>query len=64
MVLWVNLPSGKKEGDVMQSLIDFILSGSAEFTPETLVRYMCFVLVHSCIGSVVNSVFDNLVSRR
>lgn len=64
MVLWVNLPSGKKDGDFMQSLIDFILAGSAEFTPETLVRYMCFVLVLSCIGSVVNSVFDNLVSRR
>lgn len=48
----------------MQSLIDFILAGSAEFTPETLIRYMCFVLVLSCIGSVVNSVFDNLVGRR
>lgn len=48
----------------MQSLIDFILSGSAEFTPETLIRYMCFVLVLSCIGSVVNSIFENLVGRR
>ena len=48
----------------MQQLIDFILAGSVEFTPETLVRYMCFVLILSCIGSVVNSVFDNLVSRR
>ena len=64
MALWVNLPSGKKEGDVMQQLIDFILDGSVEFTPETLVRYMCFVLILSCIGSVVNSIFENLVGRR
>lgn len=64
MVLWVNLPSGKKEGDVVQQLIDFILAGSVEFTPETLLRYMCFVLVLSCIGSVVNSIFENLVGRR
>lgn len=48
----------------MQQLMDFILAGSAEFTPETLIRYMCFVLVLSCIGSIVNSVFDNLGSRR
>lgn len=48
----------------MQQLIDFILAGSVEFTPETLLRYMCFVLVLSCIGSVVNSIFENLVGRR
>lgn len=48
----------------MQNLIDFILAGSSEFTPEVLIRYMVFVLILSCIGSVVNSVFENLINRR
>lgn len=39
----------------MESLINFILAGSAEFTPETLIRYMVFVLILSCISSIANN---------
>lgn len=46
----------------MQTLIDFIFSGSADFTPETLVRYMAFVLILSAISSIVDSCFS--VGRR
>lgn len=40
----------------MQNLIDFIMAGQSEFTPEVLIRYMVFVLILSCIGSIVNSI--------
>lgn len=40
----------------MQKLIDFIMAGQTDFTPEVLIRYMVFVLVLACIGSIVNSI--------
>lgn len=46
----------------MQTLIDFILAGNTEFTPEVLVRYMTFVLILSAISSIVDSCFS--VGRR
>ena len=39
----------------MQALTDFIFNGSMEFTPYTLVAYMSFVLVLSCISSIVET---------
>lgn len=42
----------------MDALIDFIMGGCQDFTPEMLVRYMVFVLLLSCIGSIVDSVFS------
>lgn len=41
----------------MQNIIDFIFAGSADFTPETLIRYMVFVLVLSCICSIAETIF-------
>ena len=41
----------------MQGLVDFIFNGATEFTPQTLVSYMAFVLVLSCISSIVESMF-------
>ena len=48
----------RKEKTLMENIIDFILGGSADFTPETLIRYMIFVMVLSCIGSIVSNIFD------
>lgn len=42
----------------MDSLIEFILGGSVDFTPETLVRFMCFVLVLSCISTIAQTIID------
>lgn len=41
----------------MQALSQFIFNGSMEFTPESLVYYMVFVLILSCISSIVESMF-------
>lgn len=41
----------------MDVLSQFILGGAAEFTPDVLVRYMGFVLILSCISSIVESIF-------
>ena len=42
----------------MDNIINFITNGSAEFTPETLIRYMVFVMILSCIGSIVSNILD------
>lgn len=39
----------------MQALTDFIFGGATELTPYTLVAFMSFVLVLSCISSIVES---------
>ena len=39
----------------MDVLVNFIMNGASEFTPEALVRYMAFVMVLSCIASIVDS---------
>ena len=39
----------------MQVLSDFIFQGVTEFTPFSLVCYMAFVLILSCICSIVES---------
>lgn len=41
----------------MDTLSQFIFNGATEFTPESLVYYMVFVLILSCISSMVESVF-------
>ena len=41
---------------LLESLINFILGGSVDFTPETLIRYMVFVLVLSCISTIAQAV--------
>lgn len=42
----------------MDSLINFILGGAVDFSPETLVRYMCFVLILSCISTIAQAIID------
>ncbi len=42
----------------MDTLVNFIMGGCQEFTPESLVRYMVFVLLLSCIGSIAESIFS------
>ncbi len=39
----------------MDVLVNFIMNGAAEFTPDVLVRYMVFVMVLSCIASIIDS---------
>lgn len=46
----------------MQTLTDFIFGGATELTPYTLVAYMSFVLILSCISSIVESTFS--INRR
>jgi len=47
---------------LMENMIDFILNGSNEFTPESMLRLIIFVLVMECIGSVAYSLTS--VGRR
>lgn len=42
----------------MDNIINFILNGASDFTPEVLIRYMVFVLVLSCISSIASNVLD------
>lgn len=42
----------------MDNLINFIMGGAQELTPEVLVRYMCFVLILSCISSIASALLD------
>lgn len=42
----------------MDNIINFILNGASDFTPEVLIRYMVFVLVLFCISSIVSNVLD------
>lgn len=43
----------------MDNFIQFIFGGdTAVFTPETLVRYMVFVLILSCICSIADSILS------
>lgn len=46
----------------MENMVDLILNGATEFTPEVIVRLIVFVLVLECIGSVAYSVLS--VGRR
>lgn len=41
----------------MDTLSQFIFNGADVFTPDALVRYMAFVLILSCICSIVESIF-------
>lgn len=41
----------------MNNLINFILAGSTEFTPEVLIRIVVFLAVLECISNIVNSMF-------
>lgn len=41
----------------MDTLSQFIFNGATEFTPASLVYYMVFVLILSCISSIVESIF-------
>lgn len=42
----------------MQALIDMLTGGVAEFTPQTLVGLVVFVMVVDCIASIVSSVLS------
>lgn len=42
----------------MDNLINFIMSGQTDFTPETLIRFVVFVLILSCISSIAQSVIN------
>lgn len=46
----------------MENMLDFILNGATEFTPEVIVRLIVFVLVMECIGSIAYSLTS--VGRR
>ena len=46
----------------MESMVELIVNGATEFTPEVLVRFGVFVLVLECIGSMAYSAFS--VGRR
>lgn len=54
--------SQSKGGDDMEALTNFIFSDSAEFTPQSLVAYMGFVLILSCISSLVENALS--INRR
>ena len=42
----------------MDNLINFIMSGQTDFTPETLIRFVVFVLILSCISSIAQNVIN------
>lgn len=42
----------------MQGLIEFITGGVTEFTPQTIVGVIVFVMIVDCIGSIVGSMFS------
>lgn len=46
----------------MQTMIDFICNGSAEFTPQVVVGLIVFSLMLDCIGSIAHSIMS--VGRR
>lgn len=46
----------------METLVTFIFGESAEFTPQTLVSYMSFVLILSCISSLAETALS--INRR
>ncbi len=49
----------KKEGDFVDSLIQFIFGNSEMIlTPELLVRFMVFVLILSCISNLASAAFN------
>ncbi len=39
----------------MENLMNFVFNGTNEFTPYTLMCYMVFVLILSCISSIADS---------
>lgn len=42
----------------MESLIEFILAGQTEFTPEVLIRFVVFVLILYCLSSIAQSILS------
>lgn len=42
----------------MDSLLQFVFNGATEFTPYTLMCYMVFVLILSCISSIADSLLS------
>ena len=48
----------KRKAVIMDNLINFIMSGQTDFTPETLIRFVVFVLILSCISSIAQSVIN------
>lgn len=46
----------------MENMVDFILNGANEFTPEVFVRLIMFVLMLECISSIAYSLTS--VGRR
>lgn len=48
----------RKEGNIMQGLVDFITGGAEVFTPAVLIGYMAFVEILACIGSVAGNALN------
>lgn len=42
----------------MENIIQFITNGTTDFNIETLIRYMVFVLILSCISSIADSLLS------
>lgn len=42
----------------MQTLIEMITGGAAEFTPQTIVGVIVFVMILDCIGSIAFSILS------
>lgn len=42
----------------MQTLIDMITGGVNEFTPQTIIGVIVFVMIVDCIGSIAGSILS------
>lgn len=42
----------------MQNLIKFVFNGNTELNAESLLCYVCFVLLLSCIASIAESTLN------
>lgn len=43
----------------MENMVQLIVNGATQFTPEVLVRLFVFVLVLDMLGTVVSSLFKS-----
>lgn len=47
---------GRIGGESMDSMVELILNGATDFTPEVLVRLIVFTLTLECIGAIAFAV--------
>ena len=47
---------GRIGGESMDSMVELILNGATEFTPEVLVRLFVFVMTLECIATIAYAV--------